>query len=254
MVGDRELLGLREDYYGLLVSLLWREPDAGLVRGLGLGLGERIAALREEVPELVEGWRRIEAFLADTPAEQAGEAAREEYTRLFIGPPHPELNLYESFYLTGHVLDRPLAVLRGELARLGIVKDGGYAEPEDFLAFELDVMRRLIRRQAEAADHEEEARWLRAQAAFLKGHLLVWAPAAARDLARAGGAPFYRAVGSLLEGFLAFERRLMEGWDPAPVATLEEARQRYAGTGAWRGPLLDAGAGAGPGGLGEGGS
>jgi TorA maturation chaperone TorD len=240
MLGDRELREFREDYYGLFVSLFWREPPGDLITGLGRGLQQRIDAAQGEVPDMAAGWRGVQAFLGSLPDDQVGEAVRDEYTRLFLGPPHPLLNLYESFYLTGHVLDRPLAVLRGDLTALGIAKDPAYAEPEDFLAFELDIMRRLIRRQADAPDGDGEARWISAQATFLKRHLLVWAPTAAADLAGARSGVFYRALGLLLGGFLDFERRLFQGWDAEPIATIDEARQSYAGTGAWRGPLMDA--------------
>lgn len=239
MLGDAELRAFRADYYGLFVSLLWREPAGALLRGLGRGLDQRIQAAQGEAPEIAEGWRGLQAFLDAVPARAVEEAVREEYTRLFLGPPHPELNLYESFYLTGRVLDRPLADLRQDLLALGIEKDPAYAEPEDFLAFELDVMRRLIDRQAAAPDPDEEARWLGAQAALLKGHLLVWGEVAARDLAGARSGVFYRAVGRLLGGFLGFERRLFEAWSPGPIATIDQARQRYAGSGLWRGPLLE---------------
>ncbi|MGH7309648.1 MAG: TorD/DmsD family molecular chaperone [Candidatus Rokuibacteriota bacterium] len=239
MLGDRELQEFREDYYGLFVSLLWREPPEGLVTGLSRGLQQRIDAAQGEAPDIAAGWRGVQAFLGLVPADQVGEAVREEYTRLFLGPPHPLLNLYESFYLTGHVLDRPLAVLRGDLKTLGIAKDPAYAEPEDFLAFELDIMRRLIRRQADAPDPDGETRWINAQATFLKRHLLVWAPTAAGDLAEARSGVFYRALGLLLGGFLDFERRLFQGWDLEPIATIDEARQSYAGTGVWRGPRMD---------------
>ncbi len=239
MLGDRELQEFRGGYYGLFVSLLWREPPGDLITGLGRGLQARIEATQGEAPEIAVGWRGVQAFLASIAADEVGEAVNEEYTRLFLGPPHPELNLYESFYLTGHVMDRPLAVLRGDLGTLGIAKDPAYAEPEDFLAFELDVMRRLIGLQADATDPDGEARWIEAQAAFLKRHLLVWAPVAAGHLAEARSGAFYRAVGRLLGGFLGFERRLFEAWGAEPITTIDEARQRYAGTGVWRGPLMD---------------
>jgi TorA maturation chaperone TorD len=239
MLGDHELQAFRGDYYGLFVSLLWREPAGELVRGLRRGLEERIRAAQGEAPEIAEGWRGVQAFLGSMPDEALEDAVKDEYTRLFIGPPHPELNLYESFYLTGNVLDRPLAALRQDLRAFGIEKDPAYAEPEDYLAFELEVMRRLVERQAEAPDPDEEARRVSAQATLLKRHLLVWGQVAASDLATARSGVFYRAVGRLLGGFLGFERSLFETWSPEPIPTLDEVRRRYAGSGVWRGPLLE---------------
>lgn len=239
MIGDRELLAFRAEYYGLLVSLLWREPPADLLRGLGRGIEPRAAAAATLHPRLGEGWHDLAAFLGSVPPDELEGRAADEFTRLFLGPFGPRVHPYESYYLTGNLLDRPLADLRGFLEAVGIARPEDHPEPEDWLAFELDVMRRLLGRQAEAGSPDDELRWLNVQAGFLKRHLLVWAPLAADDLAGAEGAALYRAVGRILGGFLALERELFESWGDEPVQTVDEARRRYAGSGQWRGPLFE---------------
>jgi TorA maturation chaperone TorD len=239
MVGDRDLLAFRQGYYDLFVSLLWKEPAGELLAALAQGVEERIRASRNLHPLLGEGWGEIRRFLDGVTPEQLAETAADEYTRLFIGPREPEINPYESFYLTGRLLDRPLVVLRNFLRSIGVEKQEGYSEPEDFLAFELEVMRQLLTRQRSASDPDAEVRWLNAQAAFLKQHLLVWGPAVARDLAAAKEAPFYRGVGKLLQGFLELERDLFKSWGPEELKSLEQARQSFAGRGEWKGPLFD---------------
>jgi len=239
MIGDRELLGFRQGYYDLLVSLLWKEPQGNLLEGLRQGIQDRTKGAQGIHPLLGEGWGEIKRFLDAVPLERLAETVADEYTGLFIGPQAPEIHPYESYYLTGRLLDRPLASVRGFLQEIGIEKDGGYAEPEDCLAFELETMRRLIARQRSARDSEEEARWVNAQAAFLREHLLVWAPAVAGDLADTKGAAFYQGVAKLLQGFLEFERDLFKAWGPGEVKSLQEARQALAGMGDWKGPLFD---------------
>ncbi|HZS31888.1 MAG TPA: molecular chaperone TorD family protein [Methylomirabilota bacterium] len=238
MIGDRELLGFRQGYYDLLVGLLWREPSDELVRALTAGLGERVQAAGALHRLLGEGWAALARFAADVGPAERGEAVRDEYTRLFLGPGAPELALYESHYLTGRLLDRPLAALRATLAELGIEKQPEYPEPEDFVAFELEVMRCLVRRQGEARDPDGETPAVDAQARFLKRHLLVWGPAAARDLASAR-APFYGGVGRLLQGFLALEQDLLREWGPEPLVSLEAARGRYAGRPGFTGRVFE---------------
>jgi TorA maturation chaperone TorD len=239
MLGDRDLLSFREGYYGLLVALLSREPSPRLLAELAAGIEERARAAQGLHPRLGQGWQTLGLSLATGPPEVLAEAVAEEYTRLFLGPPAPLVNLYESYYLTGRVFERPLAAVREFLAEVGLQRDPGYAEPEDSLAFELEVMRRLAGRQAAAREADEEARWLGVQAGFLRDHLLVWGPAAARDLASAEGAGFYRGVGQILEGFMAFEVSLFSSCAPMPVKSLEEARRTWGGAGQWRGPVME---------------
>lgn len=243
MIGDRELWAFRRDYYALFVSLLWREPADELIGALGPGLPERVAAAEALHGLLGAGWTQIAAFLAGTPPASAGESVSAEYTRLFIDPYGREVNPYESYYLTGNLFDRPLAIVRSTLEEIGIARQEGYTEPEDFLAFELDVMRRLVERQGESADPDAETQWVGRQATFLRRHLLVWAPAAARDLAEAKHAVFYRGVARLLQGFLELERELFEGWGSEPLRSLDDTRQRFSALGQWKGPLFDPGGG-----------
>lgn len=239
MLADPDVLGFRRGYYDLLVGLFWREPAADLVASLPRGLDERIRAARALDPRLADGWEDVRRFFATTGAP--AEAVVDEYTRLFVGPRPPDLNLYESYYLAGRLLDEPLAILRATLGELGIERDATYSEPEDFLAFELEVMRVLLRRQAVAPDPDAQARTLTDQGTFLKRHLLVWGPAAGRDMAAREDAPFYRGVGRLLEGFLTLEQEHVKPWGSEELRSLDAARQLYARRRGWRGPLLDFG-------------
>jgi TorA maturation chaperone TorD len=239
MIGDRDLLAFRQGYYDLLVSLFWKEPAGDLLVALRQGIEDRAGGARHVHPLLGEGWAEIKQFLDSVAVERLAETVADEYTRLFIGPHAAEIYPYESYYLTARLLDRPLVAIRSFLGEVGMEKEGGYPEPEDFLAFELEVMRRLIGRQGSASDPDEEARWITHQAGFLKQHLLVWAPAAASDLAGAKGATFYRGVAKLLQGFLECERDLFQEWEPTEIRSLEEARQSLAGFGEWKGPLFD---------------
>lgn len=239
MIGDRELLAFRQGYYDLLSALLRSEPSAELLLTLSAGIQERTDAGRKLHPLLAEGWEEINRFLEETAPENLAELVADEYTRLFIGPHGLEVHPYESFYFTGRVFDRPLADLRTLLKALGIEKQDGYAEPEDFLAFELEVMRWLAAKQAGSANPENEKSWLQHQSDFLKQHLLIWAPACAQDIEKIKGAHFYRGTAKILRGFLELERSLFAEWGTDKVASLEEVRRRYGAIPMWRGPTFD---------------
>lgn len=240
MIHDRELLFFRQSYYEMLVSLFWREPTGELLQQLSNGITERIQAARNLHPLLAAGWEETDRFLAQTSSESLSEVVADEYTRLFIGPLGPTVNPYESFYLTGRLLDRPLANVRTFLKTVGLEKQEGYAEPEDSLAFELEVMHWLIGKHAAAANPGEKERWLRLQADFLKEHLLIWGPACAKDIERAEGAKFYRAAAKLLQGFLEIELNFFREWGLDKVVSLDDARQRYGAFPTWKGPTFDA--------------
>lgn len=240
MIGDHELLTFRQEYYQLLVSLFWKEPDSELLLRLSNGINERIEAAGNLDPLLAHGWERIQRFFTETPPQGLAERVVDEYTRLFIGPHDPKVNPYESFYFTGRMWDRPLSDLRTFLKAIGVDKQDGYSEPEDFLAFELEVMRWLIGKQTKAAEQrEDESRWLRLQANFLKEHLLIWVPACAQEIEQAQGANFYVAVAMILRGFLEIERTLFRDWGADTIATLEEVRRRYGAIPSWTGPTFD---------------
>jgi len=202
------------------------------------GIDERIEAARNLDPLLAEGWERIQRFFTERPPESLAETVADEYIRLFIGPHGPKVNPYESHYFTGRLLDRPLAEIRSFLKEIGIEKQEGYPEPEDFLAFELEVMRWLIGKQTAAANAEEK-RWLQHQADFLKEHLLVWVPACAQEIEQTQGANFYLAVAMILRGFLQIERTLFRDWGLDTIASLEEVRRRYGAIPTWKGPTFD---------------
>ncbi|GIX46343.1 MAG: hypothetical protein KatS3mg131_0554 [Candidatus Tectimicrobiota bacterium] len=238
MLVDRELLAFRQTYYGLFVRLLWQEPPPEVVAALREDLDARAAAAAEVHPWLGEGWALVAQFLATHPAE----AVAEEFTRLFLGPYGVVLHPYESYYLTGRFFAEPLVALRRFLRRLGLEKQG-LAEPEDVLAFELEVMRWLVGKQLAAATVSEAERWLRWQTAFLREHLLVWAPACAEDLERAPGVAFYRGVARMLRGFLDVEQELLRPWGLGEVPSLAVARQRYGSGAVWKGPTFDLDAG-----------
>jgi TorA maturation chaperone TorD len=235
MLWDRDLMQFRQTYYRLFVKLLWKEPEAAFIAALRdddvQARGAAAAALH---PLMGSGWQVIDAYLAEhRPAEAAAE-----FSQLFLEPFARVIRPYASYYLTGQFFTEPLKTWRGFLKHLAVEKPSeGFSDPEDVLAFELDVMRWLIDKQAAADDVD---RWLRLQATCLKEHLLVWAPSCAADIEQAPQAAFYRGAAQLLRGFLEVEQSLFRDWGLDKVATLAEARAHYGARPAWRGPLFDA--------------
>lgn len=236
MIGDKELAIYRQKYYSLLVRLLWREPEPDFVASLEEGIAERIESDARLSPLIGEGWLAIRRYLErNDPAE-----VEDEFTQMYLGPHLPDINPYESYYLAGHLFRAPLVAVRGFLQEIGLEKkEGELTEPEDMLAFELEIMNWLISKQLGADTAEDEESCLERQAEFLKRHLLVWGPTCAADIEQAKHADFYQGVGRVLRGFLDVERQLFQDRGPDEIESIENARRRFGGEGKWKGPLFD---------------
>jgi TorA maturation chaperone TorD len=173
----------RARLFALLGRLMGAAPDAALLA--------RLKLLRGAEGELGQAYAALGAAASATTPD----AAEREYFNLFIGVGRGELLPYASYYLTGFLHERPLADLRGDLARLGIERAEGVAEPEDHAAFLCETYAGLIA-GAFAAGPEEAA-------PFFARHIRPWAARMFADLEKAEAAGFYRAVGRL--GRLAVE-------------------------------------------------
>ena len=173
----------RAQLFALLGRLMGAAPDSQL-------LG-RLALLRATEGELGEAYGLLGAAAsATTPA-----SVEREYFDLFVGLGRGELLPYASYYLTGFLHERPLADLRGDLARLGIERAEGIAEPEDHIAFLCETFAGLLA-GAFAAEPDQAA-------PLFTRHIRTWAARMFADLEKAEAAGFYRAVGRL--GRLAVE-------------------------------------------------
>lgn len=237
MLGDREVAEFRHEYYGLFVLLWWREPSADWIRELGREIGTRSEAAAALHPLMGKGWQTIGRFLAERPPETVAE----EFTKLFIGPFDPKVNPYESYYLAGKFFSAPLANLRAFLKRLGLEKrQEQFFEPEDYLAFELEVMHWLVGRQLAEKTPEQQRHWLQPQREFLNKHLLVWGPACARDMESCDEARFYRGAAMLLRGFLELESELFRELGLERIPPLDEIRRQYGAQPEWKGVTFEA--------------
>lgn len=180
---------IRAQHWALLARLLARSPDAALLRQLA-GLGADDTAL---------GAAR--GRLAAAAAEAEAALVEREFHDLFVGLGRGELLPYASYYLTGFLHERPLAKLRAEMERLGIVRAEGVAEPEDHIATLCEIMAGLLRGEfgQEAGGRAD------VPGRFFARHVAPWAAKFFSDLEAAEHARFYRAVGRLGAVFVAIE-------------------------------------------------
>jgi len=168
---------LRCDQYRFLARLLASPPDSATLAA--------IARLNGDATALGQAYDALARA-----ADQTDSARVErEFFELFIGVGRGELLPYASFYLTGFLNERPLAELRGDLARLGIERSRDRHEPEDHIALLFEVMGEMAA-GAVAVDAAQ-------QAAFFQRHIAPWAGQFFDDLAVAPSAAFYRPLAEI---------------------------------------------------------
>lgn len=187
----------RADLYGVLATLFSAPPSQNLLDSMaasgavGEGVGDTVLQL---------AWSDLVAACQN--ARQ--EAVREEYEHLFIGVGKPEVMLYGSYYLTGFLMEKPLAVLRTDLAALGIERAQAVVESEDHVGTLCEVMRYLI----ESDDIAQAS--LATQKRFFADHLQPWAVRACDAVEAHPDANFYRPVARLARTFFDIEMQAFD--------------------------------------------
>lgn len=179
---------LRADLYNFLGALLARPPAKDMI--------SKTAALGGDETDLGRGI----AALSRVASAANPVGAEREYNALFIGMGRGELLPYASFYMTGFLNEKPLALLRSNMEALGIERADRVHEPEDNIASLCEMMAGLITgRFGEPAD-------LATQAEFFNRHLGPWAAHFFTDLEAAKSAVFYAPVGAIGRVFMDIER------------------------------------------------
>ncbi len=180
----------RADVYALLGALLARAPDASF-----LNLLRQIPVSDpSDDATMAAAW----ATLKQAAERAESDALKDEYHDLFIGLGRGELVPYASWYLTGFLMEKPLAELRVDLERIGLQRQEEVREPEDHIAALCETMSLLIMNDAQSG--------MERQREFFGKHIAPWVQRFFGDLATAPSARFYRAVGLLGERFFEVER------------------------------------------------
>ncbi|NOR62587.1 MAG: molecular chaperone TorD [Rhodobacteraceae bacterium] len=179
---------LRADMYNFLGLLLSGPPSKETL--------SKTAALQGDESAMGEA---INAMARVTKATSA-KAVESEFMALFIGLGRGELLPYTSFYLTGFLNEKPLAMLRKDMTGLRISRAPNVYEPEDNIASLMEMMGGMITGRFGAVTS------LEAQAGFFNKHIGSWAEHFFTDLEAAKSSVFYAPVGSAGKAFIEIER------------------------------------------------
>ena len=184
--------GLRPDAYALLAALLGPPPTERLLRVV------RNLTWEGFLPGTLE---RSLAALRRAGAEHALAALKEEHRLLFVGLGSGEVVPYASWYRQRTLQSLPLAALRSDMLRLGLLRQAGTPESEDHAGALCEIMALLSGPSSDVP--------LARQAQVFGDHLAPWMTAFFNDLTDTRSARFYRAVGEFGVSFLEAESRYL---------------------------------------------
>ena len=183
---------LRAQWYALLAQFLSAPPDTATLK--------LARALTGDTTDLGQGV----AALAAAAKSVTVVGLEEEYFNLFTGIGQGELLPFGSYYLTGFLNEKPLAVLRQDMDELGIGRVEEVKEPEDHIASLCEMMAGMI------TGAFGDPVGLDRQRAFFDKHIGCWAPRFFEDLQAAESAAFYMPVGLIGSVFMTVESQAFE--------------------------------------------
>lgn len=178
---------LRADLYNFLGVILARPPDE-MVLSQTAGLSGDDSELGQAITALAKMARITKPRTLES-----------EYNRLFIGLGRGELLPYASYYLTGFLNEKPLALLRRDMAARGLARAQNVFEPEDNIASLMEMMGAMIVGRFGVQATLEE------QKTFFNRHVGPWAAHFFSDLEAAKNSVFYAPVGTVGRVFMGIE-------------------------------------------------
>ncbi len=178
---------LRADLYNFLGLLLAGPPDEMLLA--------QTAGLSGDETEMGQAI----GTLAKLAKVTKPKTVTSEYNKLFIGLGRGELLPYASYYLTGFLNEKPLALLRQDMVRQGLERADNVFEPEDNIASLMEMMGAMIAGRFGAPAN------LDAQRQFFNKHIGPWAGHFYADLEGAKSSVFYTPVGTVGRLFMEIE-------------------------------------------------
>ncbi len=184
---------LRASYYALLSRLLIQPPDQNtldILKNMGTDNTDFGTALGKA---------------SQVATNISIQTVHEEYSTLFYGfGAGGEVQPYESLYLTGLLYDKPLALLRNDMAELGLEHSRHNNEPEDHAGYILEMMHGMISNTFSSPVSPDR------QKKFFQSHVASWMEKVFEDIENAESAHLYSAIGTIGRLFIKIETELFD--------------------------------------------
>lgn len=184
----------RADLYGLIARFFHQPPDQELLDQIAASIPDGEESKVEDAP-LAKVWHSVVEVAKNNPAK----AWHEEFDRNFISVGRPNVIVNGSFYMAGHLNEKPLVDIRRDLDTFGLESAEEVTETEDHLSALCEVMRYLI------AGDDVEISNLTNQRAFFNSHIRPWYDELCDAIEAIPDMHLYHSVAALTREFLAIE-------------------------------------------------
>ncbi len=184
----------RADLYGLIARLFHLPPDQELLDQIAASIPDGQEVNPEDAP-LAKVWHSVVEVAKSNPVK----AWREEFDLNFISVGRPNVILNGSFYMAGHLNEKPLVEIRRALEAFGLESAQEISETEDHISALCEVMRYLI------AGDDVVISNLTNQRVFFNDHIRPWYDELCDAIEGIPEMHLYHPVAALTREFLAIE-------------------------------------------------
>lgn len=182
----------RADLYGLIARFFQAPPDQELLDQIAATADQHDAA--DEAP-LAKVWMNVIEVAKNNPAK----AWQDEFNLNFISIGKPNVVLNGSYYMAGHLNEKPLVNIRRALETFGLESAEEVTETEDHISSLCEVMRYLI------AGDDVEISNLTNQRVFFNDHIRPWYDELCDAIEGIPEMHLYHPIAALTREFLAIE-------------------------------------------------
>lgn len=184
----------RADLYGLIARLYHLPPDQELLDQIAASIPEGKEIQLEDAP-LAKVWHGV----VEVAKNNSAKAWHDEFDLNFISVGRPNVILNGSFYMAGHLNERPLVDIRRALEIFSLESAQAVTETEDHISALCEVMRYLI------AGDDVEISNLTNQRVFFNDHIRPWYDELCDAIEDIPEMHLYHPVAALTREFLAIE-------------------------------------------------
>jgi TorA maturation chaperone TorD len=182
----------RADLYGLIARFFQLAPDQALLDQIAATADQQDAT--DQAP-LAKAWMDVIEVAKNNPAK----AWRDEFDSNFISVGKPNVVLNGSFYMAGHLNEKPLVNIRRALEDFGLEAAEDVTETEDHISALCEVMRYLI------AGDDVGISNLTNQRVFFNDHIRPWYDDFCDAIEAIPEMHLYHPIAALTREFLAIE-------------------------------------------------